>query len=122
MIGLAEVFALGWEDHQADWTTGRVDCRGACRFVYHLAGRDMPLDAFDEVTDAWERVLSLDDTQPLDLLASDPEGKGVATHVSVIVRPGANGTCVSASPRYGGPYAVEPWRVRGLVGIYRLKR
>lgn len=122
MIDWQPLLALGYEAGQLDASKGRVDCLGAVLAVYRMAGVELAEADMDPSSGAWRRILSLDETRELDVLTSDPEGVGRDTHCAVIVRAGRNGTCVSASDRYGGVYAVEPWRVRGLTGIYRLQR
>jgi len=102
----------------------RLACAPLAREVYALAGRPLPPDALSIGSDLWDRVG--DDfsaaTQELDIIASDPEGKGVASHVSVVVKEPEHGHLMAMTTGEGhGACLVRRSAVQRVVGVYRLR-
>ena len=66
----------------------------------------------------WEAI---HETEPLDVISSDPDGCGFACHVAIVVEPGYGGKVVSmeGTSGYLQPYLCKPWQMRGILGVYR---
>ena len=106
-----------------------MDCSGVCAEVLRRLGHDVPEAAWslrwdpvggELVTpDCWERVGSgyMDATQVGDILASDPGGMGLASHVSIVTAP-RYCTVVSAHEEVG-VYVSKSYATRNVVGAYR---
>ncbi len=108
-------------------TWAEMDCRAAVREVYALAGIALPPGALDyPPAGCWERIADRWDAgtkeiaRALDVIASDPHGRGCESHVSVLIRSGRPWTALSSSEREG-VHAGRPWAIQNVLGVYRLK-
>lgn len=100
-----------------------MDCRSVVRAFFEECGVDLPAWAFEDPRiGCWEKVGEhwTDAGAKLDVIASDPEGLGRAAHVSVMTDDGRKGKALS-SCRQGGTFACNPWDVRNVIGVYRLR-
>ncbi len=101
----------------------RMNCQSVVRAVYESAGITLPPNALGyPVSDCWERVGDTyrHATEALDVIASDPESRGVESHLSVLVRSGHPWTVVTSSDM-AGVHAMRRYAVRNVLGVYRLK-
>jgi hypothetical protein len=109
-----EILDRSWEE---------MDCRAVVLWVYRMAGVDLPAEAVERAgAGTWDLVgrQQTAATQVLDVIASDPHGRGCESHLSVVVRASSPRT-VLTSARMGGVVAMRPWALQRVLGVYRLR-
>jgi hypothetical protein len=90
-----------------------MDCRAAVRTVYERAGSPLPPGALEAPSEGWQpagRPL-----RPLDVIAC---GKGVVSHVAVVVRTSPRAIALTSGEMYG-VVAVSVSSIGSVLGVYR---
>lgn len=102
-----------------------LDCWGICREVARRAGLAFPPHDWGEAEPgaAWSTFRRIGDRWTAlgavgDLLVSDPERKGYASHVSVVVD--AERGIVLSTSKLHGPYSWPAFRVPCDYGVWRI--
>ena len=109
---LALPYVLGGLDPEES-----LDCRGLALEIYRREGIELAVEDFEPGAEGWEEI-EIDYIEPLDVVATDPEGLGYVTGVAIALSGAPGAFAITSVPREGVK-VLPVARLARRLGVYR---